>query len=77
MRTPCPIDALSTVVEFRSLETGEHIKRIKYFTRVLLKYLVAHRLAGYQYHRNFFKNIMLLHVIQHSEAVHHRHHDIQ
>lgn len=33
------IDALSTVVEFRSLETGEHIKRIKYFTRVLLKYL--------------------------------------
>lgn len=33
------IDALSAVVEFRSLETGEHIKRIKYFTRVLLKYL--------------------------------------
>lgn len=33
------IDALSTVVEFRSLETGEHIKRIKYFTRILLKYL--------------------------------------
>ncbi len=33
------IDALSTVVEFRSLETGEHIRRIKYFTRILLKYL--------------------------------------
>lgn len=33
------IDALSTVVEFRSLETGEHIKRIKYFTRILLKYI--------------------------------------
>ena len=33
------IDTLSTVVEFRSLETGEHIRRIKYFTRILLKYL--------------------------------------
>lgn len=36
------IDALSSVVEFRSLETGEHIKRIKYFTRILLKYLVKY-----------------------------------
>lgn len=33
------IDALSSVVEFRSMETGEHIRRIKYFTRVLLKYV--------------------------------------
>ena len=33
------IDALGTVVEFRGSESGEHIKRIKYFTRVLLKYL--------------------------------------
>lgn len=33
------IDALSSVVEFRSSETGEHIRRIKYFTRILLKYL--------------------------------------
>lgn len=33
------IDALSSVVEFRSAETGEHIRRVKYFTRVLLKYL--------------------------------------
>lgn len=33
------INALSSVVEFRSSETGEHIRRIKYFTRVLLKYL--------------------------------------
>lgn len=33
------IDALSTVVEFRSLETGDHIRRIKYFTRILLKYM--------------------------------------
>lgn len=36
------IDALSSVVEFRSLETGEHIKRIKYFTRIMLKYLVKY-----------------------------------
>ena len=33
------IDALSSMVEFRSSETGEHIRRIKYFTRILLKYL--------------------------------------
>lgn len=36
------IDALSSVVEFRNLETGEHIKRIKYFTRILLKYLTKY-----------------------------------
>ncbi|MBD5451125.1 MAG: response regulator [Lachnospiraceae bacterium] len=33
------IDALSTVVEFRNLETGDHIRRIKYFTRIMLKYM--------------------------------------
>ena len=36
------IDALSSVVEFRSLETGEHIRRIKYFTRIMLKYLMKY-----------------------------------
>ena len=36
------IDALSSVVEFRSLETGEHIRRIKYFTRILSKYLMKY-----------------------------------
>ena len=36
------IDALSSVVEFRSLETGEHIRRIKFFTRILLKYLMKY-----------------------------------
>lgn len=36
------IDALSSVVEFRNLETGEHIRRIKYFTRIMLKYLVKY-----------------------------------
>ncbi len=33
------IDALSSVVEFRSVETGDHIRRVKYLTRILLKYL--------------------------------------
>ena len=33
------VNALSSVVEFRSLESGEHIKRVKYFTGILLKYL--------------------------------------
>lgn len=36
------IDALSSVVEFRSLETGDHVRRIKYFTRIMLKYLVKY-----------------------------------
>ena len=36
------IDALSTVVEFRNVETGDHVKRIKYFTRILLKYLAKY-----------------------------------
>ncbi len=34
------INALSSVVEFRSLESGEHIHRVKYYTKVLLKYLI-------------------------------------
>lgn len=36
------IDALSNVVEFRSVETGDHIRRIKYFTRVLCKYMARY-----------------------------------
>lgn len=36
------IDALSSVVEFRSAETGEHVRRIKYFTRIMLKYLMKY-----------------------------------
>jgi putative two-component system response regulator len=34
------INALSSVVEFRSLESGEHINRVRYFTRVFLKYIM-------------------------------------
>lgn len=33
------VNALSSVVEFRSLESGEHIKRVKAFTRVIFKYI--------------------------------------
>ena len=36
------IDTLSSVVEFRSLESGEHIRRVKYFTRIMLKYLMKY-----------------------------------
>ncbi len=36
------IDALGSVVEFRSIETGDHVKRIKYLTRILLKYLAKY-----------------------------------
>lgn len=33
------VNALSSIVEFRGLESGEHTKRIKYFTRILLNYV--------------------------------------
>lgn len=33
------INALSSVVEFRSLESGEHIRRVRFFTRILLNVL--------------------------------------
>lgn len=36
------IEALSSVVEFRSLETGDHVRRVKYFTRIMLKYLMTY-----------------------------------
>ncbi len=31
------IDALSAVIEYRSLESGQHIRRIRYFTKILLE----------------------------------------
>lgn len=36
------IETLGSVVEFRNSETGEHIRRLKYFTRILLKYLAKY-----------------------------------
>lgn len=33
------INALSSVVEFRSLESGEHIARVKQFTGIMLEYI--------------------------------------
>lgn len=36
------IDALSTVVESRSAETGDHTKRIKFYTRIMARHLSEH-----------------------------------
>lgn len=36
------IEALSSVIEFRNLDSGERIRRVKYFTRILLKYLMKY-----------------------------------
>ena len=36
------VDVLSSAVETRSAETGEHTKRIKYFTKIMLKYLMEY-----------------------------------
>lgn len=33
------VNALSSVVEFRSLESGEHIKRVRHFTKIILNYV--------------------------------------
>ena len=33
------LDALGSVVEFRSLESGEHIQRVKGYTRIILKHV--------------------------------------
>lgn len=33
------LDALCSVVEFRSLESGEHVKRVKIFTRIILEHV--------------------------------------
>ena len=36
------VDALSTVVESRSAETGDHTKRIKFYTRIMANHLMEH-----------------------------------
>ena len=33
------LDTLSSLIEFRSIETGEHTQRIKYFTKLMLEYV--------------------------------------
>lgn len=33
------LEALSSIVESRSIETGEHTQRIKYFTKIMLEYM--------------------------------------
>ena len=36
------VNSLSTLAEFRTFDSDEHINRIKYFTRVILNYLRKH-----------------------------------
>lgn len=36
------INALSSVVEFRSMESGEHVRRVRYFTKIMLNCLAEH-----------------------------------
>ena len=36
------VNALSSVVEFRSLESGEHIHRVKYFTSLFMDYIMKY-----------------------------------
>lgn len=33
------LESLSSLVEFRNVETGEHTQRIKYFTKIMLEYI--------------------------------------
>lgn len=41
------IDVMGTVVEFRNLESGDHVKRVKTYTRILAEY-VAQEYPEYQ-----------------------------
>lgn len=36
------VNSLSTIAEFRTFDSDEHITRLKYFTRVILNYLKTH-----------------------------------
>lgn len=36
------VDALSAIIEYRSLESGQHTKRIRSLTKILLEYLSSH-----------------------------------
>ncbi len=45
------INALSSVVEFRSLESGEHVNRVKEFSRIMLNtWVVMHPECGFGKH---------------------------
>ncbi|KAI4447614.1 putative cyclic di-GMP phosphodiesterase [Eubacterium plexicaudatum ASF492] len=41
------LESLSSLVEFRNVETGEHTQRIKYFTKIMLEYI-----------QEFFRNMV-------------------
>lgn len=57
------IDTLSTVVEFRNLETGQHTKRIRYFTKILLGSIR-------EYYPEYHLNDELIELISNAAAMH-------
>lgn len=36
------VDTMSSMIEFRNMESGEHIKRIRNYTAIILKYIMKH-----------------------------------
>lgn len=57
------IDTMSTVVEFRNMESGEHIKRIKGFTRVLAEFAA-------KYYKEYGLNDEKIEVIVSASSLH-------
>lgn len=57
------INALGSVVEFRSAESGEHVKRVSEFTRVLLTHLN-------QLYPEYKLNEEMINMISHAAALH-------
>ena len=58
------IDALSTTVEFRSSESGEHIKRIRSLTQILLEAIAEY------YHEEYPLSRELIRIISSASAMH-------
>lgn len=57
------LDALGSVVEFRSLETGDHVHRVMYFTKVILDYIRS-------YYPKYGLTIELVELMSHAAALH-------
>lgn len=57
------IDTLSTVVEFRSLESGQHIHRIRHFTKTLLEYVAI-------YDKSYNLTPRIIEIISSASAMH-------
>ena len=57
------VDALSNIIEHRSLESGQHVSRIRGFTRILLLDIAAH-------HPEYELNEELVEIISSASALH-------